>query len=131
MTHIPDHKAAGHTTVLQLEYAHQRCLFQIQILDPPQRFPVADEGPGICIWNREAEMLLRKTPSMDQRSKSFTRQTSCAIHRSPIAAGGSSQVGAFSGARGASLVRKQRGAWKHGDSRSPGHQPLMGHEMCG
>lgn len=76
----------------------------------------------------EAEMLLGKTPSMEQRAESFARQPSRAIHHSPIPAEGSFQAGAFSGARGASSARNRE---KCGDSRSPGHPPLTGHEACG
>lgn len=41
--------------------AHQKSqgyLFQMQTLDPPRTFPGVGRGPGICIWNRAAGMLL-------------------------------------------------------------------------
>lgn len=70
----------------------------------------------------EAEMLLGKTPSMEQRAESFTRQTSRAIYHSPIPAEGSFQAGAFSGARGASSARNREGP---GNVGIPGPQGIL------
>lgn len=121
MTHIPDHKAAEHTKFFNQSMHIKGAYSKYRSCTYPRDFQWQMRALEPAFGTGEAEMLQSKTPSMEQRAESFARQTSRAIHRSPVAAGGSFQAGAFSGARGSSSENREG----PGNEGIPGPQGIL------